>query len=119
VQFYLKQSSFLITIQVRELHEVKNLEMLVDRDLKDSFNPAELECAISVVLLCTKSNPSLRPMMSEVVKTLETVIKLPEPHADELDRHDMNLTRSWSSRRHDANDSSSFIMEPIQLSGPR
>lgn len=107
-------------MQVRELHETKNVEMLVDRDLKDSFNPAELECAISVVLLCTKSNPSFRPMMSEVVKTLETVIKLPEPHADELDRHDTHLGRSWSSRRHgDANDSSSFIIEPVQLSGPR
>jgi hypothetical protein len=59
-------------------------------------------------------------MMFEVVKTLEIVIKLPKPHADELDRHDMNLTRSWSSWRHgDANDSFSFIMEPIQLSVPR
>ncbi|KAF3333319.1 putative LRR receptor-like serine/threonine-protein kinase [Carex littledalei] len=105
---------------VRELHEAKNYETLVDRDLKDTFNQAELECAISVVLLCTKSNPSLRPMMSEVVKTLETVIKLPEQHVDELDRHDMHLDNSWSSRRHgDANDSSSFIIEPIQLSGPR
>ncbi|KAJ4808475.1 BRI1-associated receptor kinase [Rhynchospora pubera] len=105
---------------VRELHEAKNLETLVDRDLNDSFNPAELECAISVVLLCTKSNPTLRPMMSEVVKTLESVIKLPEQHADELNRHDIHLVKSWSSRRHgDGNDSSSFIIEPIQLSGPR
>lgn len=107
-------------MQVRELHEAKNYKTLVDRDLKDTFNQAELECAISVVLLCTKSNPSLRPMMSEVVKTLEIVIKLPEQHVDELDQHDMHLDNSWSSRRHgDANDSSSFIIEPIQLSGPR
>ncbi|KAJ3692129.1 hypothetical protein LUZ60_012479 [Juncus effusus] len=107
---------------VRELHEGKKLETLVDRDLSNSYDPGELECAIQVVLLCTQSNPNFRPKMSDVVKTLESVIRLPAQHVNEMHGHDVHFGNFSSlSRRHDdnSNDSSSFIIEPIQLSGPR
>ncbi|WOL09048.1 hypothetical protein Cni_G17801 [Canna indica] len=54
---------------VKALHGKKRVHELIDRDLNDAFNANQLETAVEVVLLCTQSNPSLRPKMSEVVKS--------------------------------------------------
>ncbi|KAM3228114.1 hypothetical protein ACQJBY_059681 [Aegilops geniculata] len=106
---------------VRELNEEKKLDKLVDRDLKDSFDVAELECAVDVILQCTLTNPILRPKMSEVLQALESNVRLAENGVD-LNREVLlpyGGSCSFSVRHEDPHDSSSFIIEPIELSGPR
>ncbi|XP_047081345.1 probable LRR receptor-like serine/threonine-protein kinase At5g45780 [Lolium rigidum] len=105
---------------VRELKEEKKLDKLVDRDLKDSFDIAELECSVDVILQCTLTNPILRPKMSEVLQALESHVTLAENGVD-LNRETLHYggSCSFSVRHEDPHDSSSFIIEPIELSGPR
>ncbi|CAN6237669.1 unnamed protein product [Urochloa humidicola] len=105
---------------VRELKEEKKLDKLVDRDLKDSFDVAELECSVDVIIQCTQTNPILRPKMSEVLHALEANVTLAESSV-ELSREPLPYggPYSFSVRQEDPHDSSSFIIEPIELSGPR
>ncbi|EEC72800.1 hypothetical protein OsI_06491 [Oryza sativa Indica Group] len=105
---------------VREVKEENKLDKLVDRDLKDSFDFAELECSVDVILQCTQTNPILRPKMSEVLNALEANVTLPENGID-LNREvpPYGGSCSFSVRHEDPHDSSSFIIEPIELSGPR
>ena len=107
-------------LQVRELKEEKKLDKLVDRDLKDSFDVAELECSVDVIIQCTQTNPILRPKMSEVLHALEANVALAESSI-ELNREPLPYggPYSFSVRHEDPHDSSSFIIEPIELSGPR
>jgi hypothetical protein len=107
-------------MQVRGLKEEKKLDKLVDRDLKDSFDIAELECSVDVILQCTLTNPILRPKMSEVLQALESHVTLAENGVD-LNREMLPYggSCSFSVRHEDPHDSSSFIIEPIELSGPR
>jgi hypothetical protein len=102
------------------MKEEKKLEKLVDRDLKNSFDVAELECSVDVIIQCTQTNPILRPKMSEVLHALEANVTLAESSA-ELHRETVPYggTYSFSIRHEDPHDSSSFIIEPIELSGPR
>lgn len=105
---------------VRELKEEKKLDKLVDRDLKDLFDIAELECSVDVIIQCTLTNPILRPKMSEVLQALESNVTLAENGID-LNREALPYggSCSFSVRHEDPHDSSSFIIEPIELSGPR
>ncbi|CAN6250941.1 unnamed protein product [Urochloa humidicola] len=105
---------------VRELKEEKKLDKLVDRDLKDSFDVAELDCSVDVIIQCTQTNPILRPKMSEVLHALEANVTLAESSV-ELNREPRPYggPYSFSVRHEDPHDSSSFIIEPIELSGPR
>ncbi|KAG8058573.1 hypothetical protein GUJ93_ZPchr0002g25844 [Zizania palustris] len=105
---------------VRELKEENKVDKLVDRDLKDSFDFAELECSVDVILQCTQTNPILRPKMSEVLHAIEANVTLPE-NGLELNREAplFGGSCSFSVRHEDPHDSSSFIIEPIELSGPR
>ncbi|EAZ22359.1 hypothetical protein OsJ_06018 [Oryza sativa Japonica Group] len=105
---------------VREVKEENKLDKLVDRDLKYSFDFAELECSVDVILQCTQTNPILRPKMSEVLNALEANVTLPENGID-LNREvpPYGGSCSFSVRHEDPHDSSSFIIEPIELSGPR
>ncbi|CAL4970410.1 unnamed protein product [Urochloa decumbens] len=105
---------------VKELKEEKKLDKLVDRDLKDSFDVAELECSVDVIIQCTQTNPILRPKMSEVLHALEANVTLAESSV-ELNREPLPYggPYSFSVRQEDPHDSSSFIIEPIELSGPR
>jgi len=105
---------------VRELKEEKKLDKLVDRDLRDSFDILELECSVDVIIQCTLTNPILRPKMSEVLHALEANVTLAESSV-ELNREPLpsGLPYSFSIRHEDPHDSSSFIIEPIELSGPR
>ncbi|KAG1330220.1 Protein NSP-INTERACTING KINASE 2 [Cocos nucifera] len=103
---------------VRVLYKEKRLHEMVDRDLHGSFNAAELENAVEVVLLCTQSNPGLRPKMSEVVKTLEAEVQ-PGENTEESNGEPLHGRSCSFSRSYDDNEASSFIIEPIELSGPR
>jgi len=107
-------------LQVRELKEEKKLDKLVDRDLKDSFDVAELECSVDVIIQCTQTNPILWPKISEVLHALEANVTLAESSI-ELNREPLPYggPYSFSVRHEDPHDSSSFIIEPIELSGPR
>ena len=107
-------------LQVRELKEEKKLDKLVDRDLKDSFDVAELECSVDVIIQCTQTNPILWPKMSEVLHALGANVALAESSI-ELNREPLPYggPYSFSVRHEDPHDSSSFIIEPIELSGPR
>lgn len=103
---------------VRVLQEEKRLEMMVDRDLNGLFRMDELENAAGVVLSCTQSSPTLRPKMSEVVKSLESAIR---PEQVEESHVQIASGKTWSFSRSydDGNEASSFIIEAIELSGPR
>ncbi|XP_048501519.1 protein NSP-INTERACTING KINASE 1-like [Beta vulgaris subsp. vulgaris] len=56
---------------VKKINQEKNLEMLVDKDLKNNYDSIELEEIVQVALLCTQFLPNQRPRMSEVVRMLE------------------------------------------------
>ncbi|KAJ6893689.1 LRR receptor-like serine/threonine-protein kinase [Populus alba x Populus x berolinensis] len=105
---------------VRTLNEEKRLEVLVDRDLKGCFDALELEKAVELALKCTQSHPNLRPKMSEVLKVLEGLVG---QSAMEESQGAPNIgeVRACSVSRHDrdVHEDSSFIIEAMELSGPR
>ncbi|PKA51661.1 putative LRR receptor-like serine/threonine-protein kinase [Apostasia shenzhenica] len=106
---------------VRELYEQKRLHKMVDRELNGSFNATELKNAVEIILLCIQSNPSLRPKMGEIVNHLESA----RP-AEQIEQGSDNIAAvrgisfgfSTSTSNNDTNESS-FVIEPIELSGPR
>ena len=105
-------------MQVRVLDDEKRLHTLVDRDLNGLFNENELKSVVEVILSCTMSNPVLRPKMSEVVKALEAARpadRTEEANGEILCAGSGSFSRSYD----DANEASSFIIEAIELSGPR
>ena len=108
-------------MQVRTLHEEKRLEVLVDRDLKGCFDAVELEKAVVLALQCTQSNPNLRPKMSEVLKVLEGHVGQLGTEEKQEGSSNIYEPRSCSFSRHysDAHEESSFIIEAMELSGPR
>ncbi|KAF1891089.1 hypothetical protein Lal_00001228 [Lupinus albus] len=106
---------------VRTLSEEKRLEALVDRDLKGCFDPVELEKAAELSLQCTQSLPSLRPKMSEVLKILESLVGQslrPDESQGGGNLYD-ERTCSFSQNYSDVHEEPSFIIEAIELSGPR
>lgn len=100
---------------VRTLYEEKRLEVLVDRDLDGCFSATELEKAVELALLCTQALPNLRPKMSEVMKVLEGIVGQLGPMEEPGDRRSCSFSRNCS----DAHEESSFIIENMELSGPR
>ncbi|CAL9188455.1 unnamed protein product [Musa hybrid cultivar] len=104
---------------VKTLHEEERVHEMVDRDLNGSFSAAQLENAVDVVLLCTQSNPSLRPKMSEVVKALESIARPAEQTEESNGETIYGRSCSFSRSFDGANEASSFIIEAIELSGPR
>ncbi|XP_043699269.1 probable LRR receptor-like serine/threonine-protein kinase At5g45780 [Telopea speciosissima] len=105
---------------VRTLYEEKRLELLVDKDLNGCFDVVELDKAVEVALQCTQSHPSLRPKMSEVLKALESVVRQSE-HMEEEQVDNLSGDREYSFSRNysDVLQESSFIIEAMELSGPR
>lgn len=91
--------------------------MLVDRDLKGCFDPIELEKAVELSLQCTQSLPSLRPKMSEVLKILQGLVGQ-SVRPEESHLYD-ERTCSFSQNYSDVHEEPSFIIEAIELSGPR
>ncbi|KAM1004712.1 hypothetical protein ACFX2C_004881 [Malus domestica] len=108
---------------VRTLHEEKRLEVLLDRDLKGCFDAIELEQCVELALQCTQSSPILRPKMSDVLKILEGLVGQSGHTETEGSQGGTNL---FEARAHDfsrtcsnVHQESSFIIEAMQLSGPR
>lgn len=111
----------LTTMQVKTLYEEKKVEVLVDKDLKGCYSGEELEKTVELALLCTQSHPNLRPKMSEVLKVLEGITGQPA-HTEEsqagnnCEERNHSFSRNYSD---DAHGDSSFIIEAMELSGPR
>ncbi|KAL5707507.1 hypothetical protein ACHQM5_018402 [Ranunculus cassubicifolius] len=105
---------------VRTLYEEKRLEVLVDKDLNGCFDVEELETMAEVALLCTQANPNMRPKMVEVVKVLEGIV---EHEGTEEEPQGGTLVEgregSFSRTYNEVHEESSFIIEAIELSGPR
>ncbi|XP_071724610.1 probable LRR receptor-like serine/threonine-protein kinase At5g45780 isoform X2 [Rutidosis leptorrhynchoides] len=103
---------------VRTLHEEQRLEVLVDRDLKGCFDSMELEMAVELALQCTRSNPSLRPKMSQVLKILEGHVAQFEAEETQGGTN-VSDARTCSFSRSDVHEEPSFTIEAMELSGPR
>ncbi|KAF6162059.1 hypothetical protein GIB67_025825 [Kingdonia uniflora] len=102
---------------VRTLYEDKRLEVVVDKDLGGCFDEGELVKAIDLALLCTQSYPNQRPKMSNAVKVLEDIVGS-EGQVEEEVLHSGERACSIS-RDHSHVLEESFIIEAMELSGPR
>ncbi|KAJ8774524.1 hypothetical protein K2173_016970 [Erythroxylum novogranatense] len=106
---------------VRKIHQEKKLELLVDKDLKTTYDRIELEEMAQVALLCTQYLPSHRPKMSEVVRMLEgdgLAEKWEASQKAEATRSRANEFSS-SERYSDLTEDSVFLVQAMELSGPR
>ncbi|GMI77684.1 CLAVATA3 INSENSITIVE RECEPTOR KINASE 4 [Hibiscus trionum] len=104
---------------VKTLHEEKRLDVLVDRDLKGCFNAIELETITDLALKCTRSQPHLRPKMSEVLKVLEGLVQSGAEESHGRTNHCETRAYSFARNYSDVHEESSFIIEAMELSGPR
>ncbi|KAB1211092.1 Protein NSP-INTERACTING KINASE 1 [Morella rubra] len=106
---------------VKKIHQEKQLEMLVDKDLKSNYDRIELEEMVQVALLCTQYLPGHRPKMSEVVRMLEGDGLAERWEASQriestkCKHHEF----SASDRYSDLTDDSSLLVQAMELSGPR
>lgn len=107
------------------MYEGKRLESLVDRGLKGCFDAEDLEKVVEVALRCTQSSPNLRPKMWEVMKILEAITgqssgagnqdESPGGSSHQFEGKSFSFSRNFSG----VHDESSFVIEAIELSGPR
>ncbi|KAG4124371.1 hypothetical protein ERO13_D10G036500v2 [Gossypium hirsutum] len=104
---------------VRTLHEERRLEVLVDRDLQGCFDTIELETVTELALQCTRPQPHLRPKMSEVLKVLEGLVQSGTEEPQGGTNHCETSAYSFSRNYSDVHEESSFIIEAMELSGPR
>ena len=109
-------------MQVRTLHGEKRLEVIVDRDLKGCFDTNELEQSVELALQCTQPNPNLRPKMSHALKVLEglvgQLVQAEEPQGG-TNIAEARACSSFSRNYSDVHEESSFVIEAMELSGPR
>ncbi|KAG7600462.1 Malectin domain [Arabidopsis suecica] len=66
-----KNNTFYLIDWVEVLREQNNLLELVDPRLGSDYNREEAMTMIQIAIMCTSSEPCVRPSMSEVVKMLE------------------------------------------------
>ncbi|WOK98163.1 protein NSP-INTERACTING KINASE 1-like [Canna indica] len=105
---------------VRKIHQEKNLDLLVDKDLKNNFDRIELEEIVQVALLCTQYLPGHRPKMSEVVRMLEGDGLAERWEASQrIEAHKLKMPEIFSEQYSDITDDSSLLVQAIELSGPR
>ncbi|WCJ38481.1 NSP-interacting kinase 3 [Euphorbia peplus] len=105
---------------VKKLHQEGKLNLLVDKDLKGSFDRVELEEMVQVALLCTQFNPSHRPKMSEVLKMLEGDGLAEKWEASQrVETPRFRTCESFAQRYSDFIEESSLVVEAMELSGPR
>lgn len=113
---------FLLSSQVKKIHQEKKLELLVDKELWNSYDRIELEEIVQVALLCTQFLPAHRPRMSEVVRMLEGD-GLAERWEASQKAESSNKWKphefSSSDRYSDQMDDSSLLVQAMELSGPR
>jgi len=106
---------------VKKLHQEKQLNMMVDKDLGSNYDRVELEEMVQVALLCTQYHPSHRPRMSEVIRMLEGDGLAEKWEASQ----NVDTPKSVSSEilppkyMDFAADESSLGLEAMELSGPR
>ncbi|BAB09221.1 receptor-like protein kinase [Arabidopsis thaliana] len=97
---------------VRTLKAEKRFAEMVDRDLKGEFDDLVLEEVVELALLCTQPHPNLRPRMSQVLKVLEGLVEQCEGG---YEARAPSVSRNYSN----GHEEQSFIIEAIELSGPR
>lgn len=68
----------LYQLQACQLQQRGSLMELIDERLGSNFNEREAEKVLKVALLCTNASPSVRPIMSEVVRMLEGEMEIPD-----------------------------------------
>eukprot|EP00252_Welwitschia_mirabilis_P003890 TRINITY_DN1397_c0_g1_i1.p1 TRINITY_DN1397_c0_g1~~TRINITY_DN1397_c0_g1_i1.p1 ORF type:complete len:610 (-),score=111.29 TRINITY_DN1397_c0_g1_i1:475-2304(-) len=66
-----EEDDVLLLDHVKKLQREKRIDAIVDPNLKQDYNAAEVETIIQVALLCTQTSPEDRPTMAEVVRMLE------------------------------------------------
>ncbi|CAI0388107.1 unnamed protein product [Linum tenue] len=106
---------------VKKIHHEKQLEMMVDKDLKGNYDRIELEEMVKVALLSTQYLPSQRPKMSEVVRMLEGDGLAERWEASQRAEATKSKNNDFSSsdRYSDLTDDSSLLVQAMELSGPR
>lgn len=105
--------------QIKKLLRDKRLHDIVDSNLKQNYEPKEVEIIVQVALLCTQNSPEDRPTMREVVSMLQGV-GLAERWA-EWEQLEVIRVQEYSSLMHQfawAEDST-YNKEAIQLSEAR
>ncbi|KAJ4718899.1 NSP-interacting kinase-like protein [Melia azedarach] len=104
---------------VKKIHGEKQLEMLVDNDIKNIHDRIELEDMVQVALLCTQNLPSQRPKMSEVVRMLEDHKFLEKWVASRGAETTTSKGYDFSNlERYSDMTGSSLKIQAIELSGP-
>lgn len=95
----------------------KRFAEMVDRDLSGQFDDLVLEEVVELALLCTQPHPNLRPRMSEVLKVLEGLVEQfgYEQTQNGYEARAPSVSRNYSN----GHEENSFIIEAIELSGPR
>lgn len=106
-------------VKVKKLESEKRLGDIVDRNLKNNYEIAEVEMMIQVALLCTHSSPENRPTMSEVVRMLEGE-GLAE-RWEEWQQVEVNRRQEYErlQRRLDWGEDSIYNQDAVELSGGR
>ncbi|KAL9255957.1 putative LRR receptor-like serine/threonine-protein kinase [Drosera capensis] len=98
--------------QVRSSYEEKRIERAADRDLKGCFSSGQLEELVKLALVCTRSIPSMRPTMAEVLKTIEGITRMSWTGGESKEPQLGVDHRSLAVEP-------SFYIEAMELSGPR
>lgn len=107
---------------MKKIHHDKNLELLVDKDLRNNYDRIELGEMVQVALLCTQYLPAYRPKMSEVVRMLEgdgLAERWESCQRAESTNKCKHHEFSSSDRYSDLTDDSSMLVQAMELSGPR
>lgn len=106
---------------VKGIHQEKNYDILVDKDLKSNYDQIEVEEMVQVALLCTQYCPRYRPKMSEVLRMLQGDGLAERWEASQPLESSKHKTPELSSseRYSDLTDDSSLIAQAMELSGPR
>ncbi|CAA7014122.1 unnamed protein product [Microthlaspi erraticum] len=107
----------MILTWVRTLKAEKRFGEMVDRDLRGEFDDLVLEEVVELALLCTQPHPNLRPRMSQVLKVLEGLVEQSgyEQTQSGYEARALSVSRNYSN----GHEENSFIIEAIELSGPR
>ncbi|KAF3776639.1 putative LRR receptor-like serine/threonine-protein kinase [Nymphaea thermarum] len=68
-----EEEDVLLLDHIKKLLREKRLADIVDNNLKENYDPKEVEVVVQVALLCTQRSPDDRPKMAEVVHMLQGV----------------------------------------------
>ncbi|RWW33833.1 hypothetical protein BHE74_00020604 [Ensete ventricosum] len=101
-------------------NQKEKLDMIVDKDLKKSYDQGEFDEMVQVALLCTRYLPGDRPKMSEVVRMLEADGLAERGEVSHgVAARKIEVSEFSSERYSDLTDDSSLLIQAMELSGPR